>query len=196
MQQCKFFSKSSRKLETTWFYNLTLYNIYHKACITQQLSNTSQLIISASETTSPVLLILFLKKLVGETCNKNWFSQNSYSLPACYTTWVKHLCSSTLNWSWTPLSNYSNKNRRLGLFPSTQVTSPNSLSTQKHTNAKQCWSRKGKCFSTSCHQTSNAGQNPKQPPPAKCLWRFTLRPLPSLPVTIPIPASQLPHAQL
>lgn len=73
MQQCKRFSKSLRKFETILFYNIALY-IFHKACITQQFSNTSQLI-SASETTSPMLFTLFLQKLVGKTCNKHWFSK-------------------------------------------------------------------------------------------------------------------------
>lgn len=129
-QQCKCLSKS---LEIILFYNLTFYNTYHKACITQQFSNTSQLIISASETTSPMLFILFLKKLVGETCNKHWFS-NFYS-PVC----LLHHMGKTLILLHSELKLNSSeqlqqqKKGRLGFSPSTQVTSPKQLGAQRNT---------------------------------------------------------------
>lgn len=88
-------------------------------------------------------------------------------LTACYTTWVKCLCSCTVNWSWTPLSNHNDKKGEITFFfPLHSDHFPILVErTEEQTSAKQCRSRKGKCLSSSCHQISNFGKNPKQPPP-------------------------------
>lgn len=146
---------------------------------TEILEHFPMLATPTSEATTPLLLILLLKKSVGKTFNRNIGSTSSYSLVACYATWVKRVClcvwtGADLLWATTT-----------DHFPKVEDC------TEEQTSAKQCRSRKGNRLGSGCHQISSFGQNSKQPP----LPKF-LRPLPSFPVVMPKPASQVPCPQL
>lgn len=155
--------------------------------------------ILASEATIPMLLVLFQKKLVGENFNRNIGSSNSYS-PHC----LLHHMGETLVLLHSELElNFSEQLQQqkkvvVLFFVLHSVHFPKLVeSTEELTSAKQCSRTEGKCLSSSCHQIPNFGPNPEQTHPTpKFLQQFMLHPLPSLPVTIPIPASQLPCPQL